>query len=359
MNNPPNLEDWRRLYQVADQIKTLAPWNWMDETDLFGVQDPERERIGFVSVMGQSGDFYGISVYLNAEGLYGFWKLYGILNDKPERLLEIPTLQVSYNNRDQVEKEDRAIMQKLGLKFRGKNAWPIFRSFVPGYYPWFLEADEARFLCIALEQLLDIAPRVKQDPDLLDPYDDERYLIRIPHPQQDKLVWSEEYIPIYETKPQVVAADKDKPWMKQLKGMQQKHVIAELDVFMIPNALQKGESRPFFPYILIIATQRPQSVLDFRILTPEPSLAEMRSGLSQQIAEIFAEAKFIPHEIRIPKSHDYLKLALAPFKKTLGIKVVETPSLKIIDSMRDALTMMLSDPYMGDTENLSSFFKNL
>jgi hypothetical protein len=359
MNNPPNLEEWRRLYEVANQVKTLAPWNWMEETDIFGVQDPESEQIGFVSVMGELEVFYGISVYLNAEGLYGFWDLHSVTDHEPERLIEIPSLQVSYSNREQVEKEDRAIIQQLGLKFRGKHDWPIFRSFVPGYYPWFLEADEARFLSIALEQLLEVAPRVKQDPNLLDPYHDERYLIRIPHPQQDKLVWSEEYIPIYEAKPQSVAADKDKPWMKPLKGIQRKRVIAELDVFMIPNALQTGESRPFFPYILTIAIQRPQNLLGFRILTPEPSLAAMRDELTQQIAEIFAEAKVLPREIWIQQQREYLNRALTPLTEELGIKVIETPSLKTLNLVKETLLMMLTNPNAVDDGDFTSLNEDI
>jgi hypothetical protein len=46
----PTLNDWRRLYQAAMSFKEIAPWEWMAETDVFGVQDPERGEIGFVSV---------------------------------------------------------------------------------------------------------------------------------------------------------------------------------------------------------------------------------------------------------------------------------------------------------------------
>jgi hypothetical protein len=55
----PTNEQWRRLYEAAVGVKELAPWEWMTETDVFGVQDPETQEIGFVSVMGALGEHFG------------------------------------------------------------------------------------------------------------------------------------------------------------------------------------------------------------------------------------------------------------------------------------------------------------
>ena len=48
----PTNEQWRRLYETAALVKELSPWKWMTEIDVFDVQDPNTEEIGFVSVMG-------------------------------------------------------------------------------------------------------------------------------------------------------------------------------------------------------------------------------------------------------------------------------------------------------------------
>ena len=37
----PTLSEWRKLYQAAIRLKEIAPWEWMTETDVFGVQNPE------------------------------------------------------------------------------------------------------------------------------------------------------------------------------------------------------------------------------------------------------------------------------------------------------------------------------
>jgi hypothetical protein len=36
----------RRLYQALVRVKEIAPWEWMTETDVFGVQDPQTDEIG-------------------------------------------------------------------------------------------------------------------------------------------------------------------------------------------------------------------------------------------------------------------------------------------------------------------------
>src|SRR5919199_91997 len=169
-----------RLYASAVRVKALAPWEWMTEADVFGVQNPETDELGFVSVMGMLGEHYAVSLYLGSKGLYEFWVFEEIGHlASPEGLLEIPQLQASFENRNELHNKDREVIKELGLKFRGRHAWPMFRSYRPGFAPWFVEAEEARFLTYALDQLLDVAPRFREDPSLLES-SDESYLVRAP-----------------------------------------------------------------------------------------------------------------------------------------------------------------------------------
>ena len=59
----PTEKEWKRLYEFAVKVKELAPWEWMYEDQIFGVQNPEAEEIGFVSIMGIAGEHFGISFY--------------------------------------------------------------------------------------------------------------------------------------------------------------------------------------------------------------------------------------------------------------------------------------------------------
>ena len=190
--NSPSLEEWRRLYEASVAVKALAPWEWMTEDIIFGVQSPDTDQIGFVSVMGMLGEHFAIAVYLGAKGLYGFWAVEAEAEgDYPEHILEIPQLQASWEDRNTLRPEDRAIIKELGLKFRGRNEWPMFRSYRPGYAPWFLEAEEARFLADVLEQALDVIERLDKDQTLLELEDEESYLVRVPHRQGSSVVWED------------------------------------------------------------------------------------------------------------------------------------------------------------------------
>jgi len=44
----PQREEWDRLFKAAARIKKLSPWEWMNETDVFGVQHPETGVIGLL-----------------------------------------------------------------------------------------------------------------------------------------------------------------------------------------------------------------------------------------------------------------------------------------------------------------------
>ena len=45
----PGIREWRRLYESAVRIKEISPWEWMTETDVFGVRSPESGELGTTS----------------------------------------------------------------------------------------------------------------------------------------------------------------------------------------------------------------------------------------------------------------------------------------------------------------------
>ncbi len=139
----PSMEQWKEAYELALRVKELAPWRWMQDSDIFGVCDPESETICFVSTLGQLGEHFAVSVYPDIEALYELQD-FAEHGPSPERLLEIPQFQVSFGGRDELDKEDHNVIKSLGYKFRGRNAWPLFRSYRPGFAPWLMEADELR-----------------------------------------------------------------------------------------------------------------------------------------------------------------------------------------------------------------------
>lgn len=106
VKSKPTLEEWRQLYQAAIRVKEVAPWEWMTETDIFGVQNSETGQTGFVSIMGMLREHIALAVYLGAEGLYSFWNFQEMIESSPavapEMLFELLHLQASFEDRAQL-----------------------------------------------------------------------------------------------------------------------------------------------------------------------------------------------------------------------------------------------------------------
>jgi hypothetical protein len=52
---------WRRLLALAADVKALAPWNFMVETDNFAIDLPAPHAVGQVSVMGARGEHFAVA----------------------------------------------------------------------------------------------------------------------------------------------------------------------------------------------------------------------------------------------------------------------------------------------------------
>ncbi len=47
----PLSADWQALYKAALEFKEIAPWDWMSDSDIFGVKSPYDGEIGYCCVL--------------------------------------------------------------------------------------------------------------------------------------------------------------------------------------------------------------------------------------------------------------------------------------------------------------------
>ena len=71
----PSFEEWQSLYGAAIDYWKMQPWQWVNDTDLFGIKNPEDGEIGYCCVVGALGEFIGLVLYLGAKGLESYMKL--------------------------------------------------------------------------------------------------------------------------------------------------------------------------------------------------------------------------------------------------------------------------------------------
>jgi hypothetical protein len=333
----PTLTDWQRLYQATMRIKEMAPWAWMGEADIFGVQDPETGEIGFVSIMGALGEHLALAVYLGPEALYRFWRLQELEGLAFEEVfLGISQLQASFEDRNELTKKDRDTIKELGLKFRGRQAWPMFRSFRPGYWPWYLEAPEARTLTYALEQAAEVALRFQGDPSVLEPPDGESYLVRVPRDVKGTLVWEDEVLrvpPPVEGESIPVVMDLEA--LERVKQLPQGEHTLEIDFSLVPIRIEERGARPYPPYMLLVVDSGSGMILGSELLGPEEGLAEMWGSVPVKVVYQIARMEVLPREIRVRSPKLFALLHL--LAKELGVEVKGVDRLPDLERAQQAL----------------------
>jgi hypothetical protein len=330
------LEEAKKLYDVAGRIKELAPWEWMEESQIFGVENPETGEIGFVSIMGMAGEHFAVSVYRGSEGLYGFWDLVDAGPEvDPQMLLEIPQLQVSFEDRAETTKRDRDLMKQLGLKFRGAKAWPMFRSYASGYMPWYLTAEETRFLIYALEQTLEVAPRVKSEPDLLwgeDDAVDGDYLVRVANGEKSPIGWKDQMMPVPEPEPPQVRIMMDMGALTQLKNLPLSQLELEVDLFNMPTPVQDKGGRPYFPAMLLLVDGNLGMIVGFAMMPPAETREILWGQIPMEIVRKLANLSARPKEIRVASG--VLANLLAPVGRELSCPINLVDDLPRLEQAR-------------------------
>lgn len=321
----PTMKEWRKLYEVAIEFKRVKSWEWMLDEDVFGIQNPEDGEIGYCCIMGNLGEVFAIAVYLGAEGLEGYLKIQSgeIDETDPDVLHCQKCLMASFEDRDYLQKEDLQLIKKLGLRFRGRNEWPVFRSYRAGYVPWFLTKREASFLTIAIEQAIDVALRFREDEDLLTPPDENKCLIRVPDKIEDIVLWEDRWLePVHAEESRMFNDTIDEVRVQRIK---QKAVrtdsIWEIELAYAPTPVREGKRRPYFPRMFAVMDHRSMMALDFQISEISSDASEFRD----HFLAFLEKMETLPQEILIRKEETFQ--LIAPIGSFLKISVRSVPRL--------------------------------
>ena len=199
----------------------------------------------------------------------------------------------------------------------------MFRNYAPGMFPWFLTSSEARFLTIALEQLIVVAPRVRDDEDVLCGEEDDEFLVRVPRVENARLVWEDKIMPVPKPELKVAApAPLDPQLLESLKQLPEVTNVIEIELTMLPMPVREKD-RPFFPYLLMLAEASSGAIVGSDMLQPLPSLDAMRAELPTKVAEYLLQLGVKPLIIAVRA--ETTARSLAPLADELGIRIKLSP----------------------------------
>jgi hypothetical protein len=339
----PSLKEWKNLYQTAIEFKKIESWKWMNDTDLFGVQNPKSKEIGYCCILGSLGEFFSLNVYLGSRGLQGYLKIQSgqIEPGDIESLNVQDCLSASFTDKNDLRDKDLETIKKLGLKFRGKNNWPLFRRYEPGFYPWYIDKGDAKFLILALKQAKEVALQVKENKDLLT-LKHNLLLVRIPEKKGKKLIWKEEWIePAPPQRKEVIIPEVDEERIEGLRNeILRKEGCWEVDFFFSPFTIQeKKDERPYYPYACLFLDHKTWLIIGSEI----SNHSEYKKEFQDRFLSIINENNIIPEEVLVKR--DIVYRLFRPITRGLDIKIKMVKRLEgIKEAQYSMIEYMMKNP---------------
>lgn len=335
MSREPTTQQWKNLYEAAGAYKQAAIWRWMSNSHLFGIRDPGSGEVGYCCVFGGGGDMFGLAMYIGAAGWQSLEGMFtGELAEDP--MFSQYCVLLSFDDREDLEPSEYERIKRLGLRYRGRGAWPTFRLHEPGYVPWpELTAEQAVFMTLALEQAVIVGQACQPNPDAL-LYDGEgELLLREARPGADGgLEWHNVRHRIetaVEEKESVLAAPLDELRISRLlKGVRGTGGIWETDSFFVPMPIQE-EGRPFYPKMVLFVDQESGQILHFALSNREKASAEIVDAL----LTVIEKTKLLPGELWVGSKA--AGEALLPLAEALKIVLRLSSQMPALTEAFDAL----------------------
>jgi hypothetical protein len=339
----PSLKEWANLYQITDRFKSVAPWQWVQNEGLFSVVNPENGQVGYCLILGSAKKEFGLGVFQGEKGYRRYLNLItgeSGSDDFTESIMT-PAITLLFADHRDLQKEDLEIIRSLGLKYRGRSAWPLFRSQKPGYVPWFIDKDEALFLTVAIEQALVVADKVRNDDlDLYEEVDDDLVFTRYYSNGEWREGWRRPELPPRDisTGVETTAAIVNEAEMLLLRNASSAPSGGwELDIFIMPVPIGPKSGRPTFPLCFLVVETKLGTIINTEMMEPWSSLSNQRDVFIQ----ILKKAERLPRSIRV-KSNKVAAI-MEPVTTSLGIRL-QVGEIPLVEEAKSQLSAYLSGP---------------
>ena len=326
MEVSPSREQWLALHHAFRSYCEARPWERLANEDVLVVNDPLGHFKGYCVALGDGGIAYGLGVYLGDRGLLNYLATM-TSEDEPggvEALERGVALSAVLGDREELGNGERKGMRDLGLRYRGRGRWPVFRSVIPGHWPWYLSGDEVRFLTVALDNVRDVAERIGQG--MLDLYADRDPSEVLTRSLRDG-VWRDEWSVL---RPPALPAEDHRVDTDRLQSISESTpmgtVVWEVTASYIPTGVQDGrDTRPYLPTLVMVVESSSELILTVRMLGRVPSSAERQ----EPVLELLEGADRLPGAVVCDREDTAALLLPITRALDIGLYVGPTPALDI------------------------------
>lgn len=336
VDDSQELDFWPETLELAKEFHREKPWEYLGDEQIFAIHEPVTDKILYCSILGNAQELYGLAVYIDFDGLFTLVNIFsGEEHDSFDILQGQRSLLLSFEDRNDLEKEEYSLIKTYDIPFRGKKAWPSFRSFKPGFYPWFMDNEEAYLLLVALEETLKIVEEVKDGMQLPHLVADDGILIRVPKIEEDYYYFESKFIELdklLSLKP-IVELEISELDIKRIKKnkkiipIEMEYVITYVDM---PIEGEGEDERPFFPMVIIAADHESGQIIHHDM---KPKMSDVLK-VQTEFIELIQKIGGIPSTIL---TNYKTAIQIVPVVDALGIHIEVLTELPVIDEILEGL----------------------
>ncbi len=284
---------WEDLYDEASAYQKLAPWTVLDENHIFAVEDPVSEEIVYCSVLGAIGEFYGLVVYRGRSGHEMHWKVKSSLLDPNNTNIRSAynALALEFCHIEELDKEDRTILKRIGFGSKERQRYAQFRSYIPGYQSWYLNEEEVKSFIFVLQAAIEHVKKSRENPLFLTASKIGEYSLYLPQIDSPSTSWN-----TTRNIPETLSQEEEMCWVSKEKIQslqakpQDKDMAWEASIFTGPAAIYDRE-RPYWLRVALIVDRNSQMIMGMDIIKPEDGAVAI---LMEKLVFSFEKSHYLP-----------------------------------------------------------------
>ncbi len=305
------------------------PWLNMGDAEAFGVYDRTSGRSGWGVALGQIQETFGLAFYQEREGLAQFQEIVATHGDLFRRDYDFLATQNMLNfnwvPKNELYPHDLDIIKSAGWPTSGEERYYQFQSYRPGYLPWPLDENEARFMLRGLEAGMLMSEKVSVFKTI---------------PLGSMPMW------IFKNDDWHLAVVKPDPWEpppleravlleSALARLQKKNIVQrgawEAGHFYSPGQVMDMD-RPYHMHIVALVDSESTYAFPPQAMRPTDNEAEI---LRNVLVGAIETESVMPFEMAF--SDLRLMQAVTPVLEKLGIKALLKPSLPGLEILKKGM----------------------
>jgi len=326
--SPATHEQWAQLYEVAGVIKKLAPWRYLHESQLITLLLPGRDEPVYIVVMGNGEITYGVGVYAGYDALHRLRKMTETELDEANisAAFEQHCINLYFGDREELEPKDKNVIKELGLKFRGKNQWPHFRSMKPGFLPWHISYCEAELTIAALQNFVMAFLAYAKDGLEVD-FESNETLLRFYDSESDTWYNTALEMPVAPfIRPRMTISDD--VLMARLKKKKRNKSRIGFALTYLPMPVQENKNqRPAIPRLALLADMSSGMIIDKAMDTDHEAIVAAAAKMLTGYVEEYGRP------VSISISDEEAASYVENFTEKLGIQLVEDEKFSAIGNL--------------------------